>query len=70
MKKYDTNKKTGTRINTKVLLSTLWIFAVLNYIYCDVISFMDSDIVNQLLTGTVDNVILTNELLFFSEILM
>jgi hypothetical protein len=35
-------------------LSTLWIFVTLNYMYCDVISLMDAQLLRQYLTGTVD----------------
>jgi hypothetical protein len=38
----------------QVRLSTLWVFATLNYLYCDVISLMDADLLRQYLTGTVD----------------
>jgi len=34
----NTNKKTAEMKDRKVILSTLWIFAVLNYIYADVFS--------------------------------
>jgi MFS family permease len=27
--------------NMKVILSTLWVFATLNYLYCDVVTLMD-----------------------------
>jgi hypothetical protein len=32
----------------------LWIFASLNYLYCDVVSLMDSNLLRQYLTGTVN----------------
>lgn len=35
-------------------LSTLWIFATLNYLYCDVIALMDAELLRQYLTGTVE----------------
>jgi hypothetical protein len=35
-------------------LSALWIFASLNYLYCDVVSLMDSDLLPQYLAGTVN----------------
>ena len=38
----DTNKKTTVMKDKKVILSTLWIFALLNYIYADIFtSFFD-----------------------------
>ncbi|GAA1501783.1 hypothetical protein GCM10009827_012190 [Dactylosporangium maewongense] len=43
-----------TRRDRAVLLSTLWIFAVLNYLYCDVLGHMDSAVLTDLLDGEVD----------------
>jgi hypothetical protein len=31
-------------MNKKTMLSTLWIFATLNYLYCDIMSLMDSNL--------------------------
>ncbi|MEM7552106.1 MAG: DUF6326 family protein [Bacteroidota bacterium] len=39
--------------NRKVILSTLWIFVTLNYLYCDVLSLMLAELLNALLTGEV-----------------
>jgi Family of unknown function (DUF6326) len=36
----NTTKKT-TGMDKKVMLSTLWLFATLNYLYCDVVTVMD-----------------------------
>jgi hypothetical protein len=36
----NTTKKT-TGMDKKVMLSTLWLFATLNYLYCDVVTLMD-----------------------------
>ena len=35
------NKKNSERIDRKVLLSSLWLFAMLTYTYCDVVTLMD-----------------------------
>lgn len=45
------NTKT-TNIDVKVLLSTLWIVATLNYIYADVMALMDAEILADLIKGT------------------
>src|SRR5574339_1127933 len=37
----NTNKKTTDRIDRKVLLSSLWLFAMLTYTYGDVVTLMD-----------------------------
>lgn len=34
----------------KVVLSTLWIFVTLNYLYCDVMSLMSPEMLNALIT--------------------
>jgi hypothetical protein len=39
--KMKTTNKTTERKDRKVILSTLWLFATLNYIYCDVVAVMD-----------------------------
>lgn len=35
-------------------LSALWLFASLNYLYCDVISLMDAELLRQYLTGSIE----------------
>ena len=34
-------------------LSTLWVFATLNYLYCDVVTLMDRNLLKQFLAGNV-----------------
>jgi hypothetical protein len=65
----NTYKKT-LKIDRKVLLSTLWIFAMFNYIYADVHTLMDSNVLNKLLTGYVDSMHITEEFLLVGSILM
>ena len=65
----NTYKKT-LKIDMKVLLSTLWIFAMFNYIYADVHTLMDSNVLNKLLTGYVDSMHITEEFLLIGSILM
>ncbi len=48
-----TNKTTATVEGTRVQLSTLWIFALLNYLYCDVMTLMDSNFLKQFMDGKV-----------------
>lgn len=54
----------------KSVLSTLWIFATLNYLYCDVLSHMDPKVLNQLITGDMGFVKITPEFLFGASLLM
>jgi hypothetical protein len=46
-------------VERKILLSTIWLFAVLNYLYCDVVSLMDSRLLGQYLSGTVNGMAIT-----------
>ena len=59
----NTTKK--LKIDTKTLLSSLWIFAVLNYLYADVLSLMNPERLNEFLTGTVGGISITPAFLFF-----
>lgn len=61
--------KSGLR-NRKAVLSTLWIFALFNYAYCDILGLMDSNLLNQILTGTVDGMNMTENFLLGAAVLM
>lgn len=37
---------------TKVKLSVLWLFVMLNYIYADILTLMDASVLKELLTGS------------------
>ena len=65
----NTSNKTTT-MNRKMLLSTLWIFAVLNYLYCDVASLMDSSLLKQYLAGNVGGMEINEGFLLAAGILM
>jgi len=43
--------KAGKLHDRAVLLSTLWIFVTINYLYCDLIGMMDPGIFQGLMTG-------------------
>ena len=62
--------KTNNMRKSKELLSTLWVFVTLNYLYCDVMGLMDSNLLNQYLTGSVDGLELSESFLFYASILM
>jgi hypothetical protein len=51
-------------------LSILWVFATVNYIYCDVLAFMDHDYLRQVLTGSVGGLDMTRGLLLGASVLM
>jgi hypothetical protein len=52
------------------LLSYLWLFALLNYLYCDVVGIMDSSLLKQYLTGNVNGMEISESFLFAASILM
>lgn len=52
------------------LLSTLWIFVTLNYLYCDLIGLMDANLLNQYLTGNVEGMTINENFLLYAGILM
>lgn len=52
------------------LLTILWIFATLNYIYCDVFTLMDPAFLSKLLTGAVGSIPFTPEFLLAMSALM
>ena len=57
-------------MDKKVLLSTIWIFVVFNYLYCDVVSLMDAELLKQYLTGNVGGMEMTQGFLLGAGILM
>jgi hypothetical protein len=59
-----------TALDRKVLLSTLWIFVVLNMLYCDVVSLMDAGLLKQYLAGNVNGMTMTQGFLLGAGILM
>lgn len=46
-------------MDIKSKLSTLWIFAALNYLYCDIVGLMDPELLPQFLRGNVNGLELT-----------
>lgn len=58
------------KTDRKILLSTLWIFAILNYLYCDIMGLMDVNLLKQYLTGTVNGMEMNENILLAAAILM
>jgi hypothetical protein len=58
------------KINPKVLLSILWIFVTVNYIFCDVFSLMYHEDLQQILSGTVGGIDMTQEFLLTFAFIM
>ena len=73
----NTTNRCSTKINDqaatldrKILLSTLWIFAMFNYLYCDVAQGMDANFLKQYISGTVNGMQFTEATLLVAGILM
>ena len=56
--------------NVMTKLSTLWIFVMFNYLYCDVIGLMDSGLLKQYMTGNVGGIDISQGFLLGAAILM
>lgn len=54
----------------KSTISTLWLFATVNYLYCDVVSLMDPNLLKQYLTGSVHGVSVTQGFLLAAGVLV
>ncbi len=54
----------------QLLLSGFWAFATLNYLYCDIIGMMDSKLLAQYASGTVNGIRMSEEFLLMSTLLM
>jgi len=52
------------------LLSSLWAFASLNYLYCDVVGLMDSNMLRQYERGEVDGFVINENFLLGATILL
>jgi hypothetical protein len=64
-------KKAAEVKDRRIILSTLWIFVTVNYIYCDVIGIMDPGIFQGLMTGhAAGSLQITQEFLLGAAILM
>jgi threonine/homoserine/homoserine lactone efflux protein len=51
-------------------LSTLWIFVMFNYLYCDIVGLMDSALLRKYLTGDIDGLQITQGFLLGASVLM
>lgn len=59
-----------SNLDRRVLFSTLWIFVTFNYLYCDLIGLMDSNLLNQYITGKVEGMIISESFLLIAGFLM
>jgi hypothetical protein len=64
------SKSLAKPIDRGMILSSLWIFAMFNYLYNDVMTLMDSRMLAGYLAGTPNGVSMTPMVLFYAAILM
>ncbi len=57
-------------MTTQKKLSLLWLFAMLNYIYADILTLMDASALKEILTGTVGDMVISPAFLLGGAILM
>ncbi len=58
------------KMDMKSKLSTLWIFVALNYLYCDVVSLMDPELLPLFLRGNVNGLEITPAFLLGAGVLV
>lgn len=57
-------------LTPRAVVGALWLFATLNYLYCDVLSLHDRVYLNALLAGSVDGVVFTQPVMLAAGVLM
>ena len=66
----NTNSKTVEMKDRKVILSTLWIFAMFNYLYADVMGLTDPVVLKKIMTGAGGGIQMNEGSLLGAAILM
>lgn len=71
----NTNTKINAAIDRKVILSTLWIFVLLNYIYADIYGLyfnpvLQKELTRELLSGYVGSIQITQGFVLLTAVLM
>jgi hypothetical protein len=64
------NRATAEVKDRRAILSTLWIFAVANYLYCDVMGLMDASLLKQFMQGKVGGIETTQGFFLAAALLM
>lgn len=59
----------GNKITPQTLLSTLWIFVLLNIVFRDLHQFVKSGSIEEIMTGTVNGIKITDELMLLGGFL-
>ena len=63
-------KESTGMADTKGKFQALWIFVMFNYLYCDLISNMDSGVLKELLEGHVGSIQVNQEFMLGAALLM
>ena len=66
----NTNSKTVEMKDRKVILSTLWIFAMFNYLYADICTLTDPVVLKKIMTGAGGGIQMNEGSLLVAAILM
>ena len=65
----NTSREAATS-DKKILLSTLWIFVLFNMLFRDIHEIPTREFLEQAITGTMNGVVITDELLLIGGIMM
>ncbi len=60
----------GSRIGPRKVVSSLWLFAILNYLYCDLLGLMYPEDLRGFLDGKVGGLVIDQQFLLNAAILM
>ena len=60
----------GSRIGPRTVVSSLWLFAILNYLYCDLLGLMYPEDLQGFLDGKVGGLVIDQQFLLYAAILM
>ena len=66
----NTSQKIPGSKDRRAILSTLWIFLSLNYIYCDHLENMQPGVIKEMLTGQIGAIPVTPEFLLTAALLL
>lgn len=66
----NTNENSSSLKTRKMIFSTLWIFIMFNYLYCDLISNMESSVLKGYLEGHVGSIQVNQEFMLGAALLM
>lgn len=58
------------KIDKKLLLSILWVFVTVNYMFCDIFTLMYSPELSRILTGEIGKIKITQNFLLFMALFM